>query len=336
MQKVLRGAGSLSLLSRELQATPVQKFFLLTGNHFTVMYKRELFPEIQVQHVIKSGVNVSVDEAEQFLEQFSRAGCSGIIAIGGGSVIDLAKAIIYLSGNAIPFVAVPTTAGSGSEATPFAVVYREGKKESWMQDLLLPSIVVLDPELVFSLPAYQVACTGMDCLSQAVESYWSKNSNSQSRSFSKKAIATWIHSFQRAVEGDTQAKSDMLYAAYEAGRAIAITRTTGPHALSYLLSSRYNVTHGQAVALFLPLFFRYNQPGNDLCSLLHVENANEAAEWLTKQMKQAGLQTDLNGLGIDRDAILEQLLAEVNEERFANNPVGFDRAALTTLIKKYL
>lgn len=336
MQKVLRGAGSLSLLAKELQALPTQKFFLLTGKHFTVMYKRELLPGVQVQHVIKSGVNVSVDEAEQFLEQFSRAGCNGIIAIGGGSVIDLAKAIIYLSGNAIPFVAVPTTAGSGSEATPFAVVYREGKKESWMRDLLLPSVIVLDPELVASLPPYQVACTGMDCLSQAIESYWSKNSNPASRSFSQKAINTWIHSFQRAVKGDTQAKADMLYAAYEAGSAIAITRTTGPHALSYLLSSRYNVTHGQAVALFLPLFFRYNQPGNDLCLLLHVENANEAAEWLTSQMKQAGLKTDLKGLGIDRDAILDQLLAEVNEERFANNPVGFDRAALAALIKKYL
>lgn len=131
-------------------------------------------------------------------------------------------------------------------------------------------------------------------------------------------------------------REKMLLAAHKAGNAINITRTTGPHALSYFLTANHSVPHGQAVALFLPLFFIYNNPGNELCSLLGVSDPFAAKEMIRQAMQDAGLKITLAELGINKRAIIDVLLDEVNEERFANNPVAFDRGGLKELIIQYL
>ena len=128
----------------------------------------------------------------------------------------------------------------------------------------------------------------------------------------------------------------MLLAAHQAGKAINITRTTGPHALSYYLTAIHQVPHGQAVSLFLPLFFVYNQPQQELCSLLKVTNEMEAKGYIQLAMKNAGLAITLEELGISREKVIKDLLESVNTERFANNPRPFDKGALKELITKYL
>jgi alcohol dehydrogenase len=341
MQKLIQGEGSINEIAGELASRGYDSVFLITGKHFDMESNQGFLQQFNVSHFIKSGINVEEEEAERAFERYSQNTTQVIIAIGGGSVIDVAKYIIYrLTTFSLPvpfFIAAPTTGGSGSEATHFAVIYKKKKKISLSHPSLLPQLVVLDPQLTYSLTAYQTAVSGMDVLAQSVESYWNVNANNQSKEYATESILLWKSFYSSSVEkADKVSRQGMQQAAYLAGKAINITRTTGPHALSYYLTANHNVPHGQAVALFLPLFFMYNQPQKNLCKLLDVEDEGGAIKMIQQKMQQAGLATRLNELGIEKENIIEYLLNDVNEERFANNPEKFDRQKLKQLIHHYL
>ncbi len=341
MQKLIQGKGSLLLINSEALPAGAKKVFLMAGEHFYKHYSLDFLKGLEVSSFTKSGPNVNTLEIEKAYAEFNTANPEAIVAIGGGSVIDLGKSILYRcieSGKDIPaFIAVPTTAGSGSEATQFAVVYEGQQKVSWVNAQLLPGVAVLDPELTYSLSPFQTAVSGMDVLAQAIESWWSLAAGDASKLFASAAIQLWMQYFPDAVKGPTEElREKMLLAAHQAGKAINITRTTGPHALSYYLTANHRVPHGQAVALFLPIFFLYNQPQQDLCNLLKVKNEMEAKEFIQSVMKVAGLAISLKELGIAREDVIDELLASVNTERFGNNPRPFDQNALKELITKYL
>ncbi len=338
MQKLVQGAGTIKQAASLIKDAGYRSVFFISGQHFSDKYKTTL---LEGTHYIKKGVNV--DEAEIALawNEFSKKTYQVILAIGGGSVIDLAKALIVKNEEdkkPIPFfVAAPTTAGSGTEATHFAVVYKNKKKISLIDPVLLPQLVILDPELTYTLTPYQTAVSGMDVLAQAVESYWNKNATGESKMHAIQAILTWKEFFSKAVKlPDEKSREKMQYAAHLAGKAINITRTTGPHALSYFLTANHGIPHGHAVALFLPIFFLFNKNQEELYHLLEVENEMEAAYYVLHSMKDAGLATKLSELNIDKEDIIESLLVEVNEERFANNPMPFDRVQLKQLILEHL
>lgn len=337
MQQVIKGEGSIKQSGNIIAEAGHQKVFLITGKHFSQERYPGFLKGLDTFHYVKQGVNVEEAEIEVALLQFKQSQSTVILAIGGGSVIDIGKAIIYKLKIKPFFIAAPTTAGSGSEATCFAVVYKGKKKESLVHPNLLPEVVFLDPELTYSLPSYQTATSGMDALSQAVESFWNKNANSESKQYSAEAIIVWKENFLKAVlTDDHEAKERLLYAAHMAGKAINITRTTGPHALSYYLTSRFNVPHGQAVSLFLPAFFLYNPDESDLYELLGVRDGEAAADLIRQYMKQAGLATTLEELGIKKGDVMSELLSEVNEERFANNPSPLDEAKLRNLLSEQI
>ena len=341
MQKLIQGKGSLLLINSEALPAGTQKIFLIAGDHFYKHYSINFLEGLEVISFIKSGPNVNTLEIEKAYTAWNIANTAAILAIGGGSVIDLGKSILYRcieNRKKLPdLIAVPTTAGSGSEATQFAVVYEGQKKVSWVNEQLLPTVAVLDPELTYSLSPYQTAVSGMDVLAQAIESWWSVSSGDASKLFASAGIQLWMQYFQDAVNNPTEeVREKMQLAAYEAGKAINITRTTGPHALSYYLTASHQVSHGQAVSLFLPVFFLYNQPQQDLCDLLKVKNEMEAKEFIQSAMKKAGLAITLQQLGINKEVVIDDLLASVNTERFGNNPRHFDHNALKALITKYL
>lgn len=340
-QTVIQGENSILKISSAIISAGHHSLFLITGKHFRLDEHPGLFNGLTVTHFVKSEPNVEVREVQEVFAKFSAEKGRVIVAIGGGSVMDLAKAVIHrgieLSMSIPFFVAVPTTAGSGSEATHFAVVYKGKRKYSLVHPELLPLVVILDPALTYSLSSYLTAVGGMDAFSQAVESFWNSNGTDESRQYATDSMVIWKEAFLKAVQQPTfETREKMLKAAHLAGRAINITRTTGPHALSYYLTIHHNVPHGQAVALFLPLFFLYNQPVNELCSLLDVNDEYSAMQMIRHTMKQAGLAIDLTGLGLSKENIIDKLLDEVNEERFANNPVAFDQEKLKQLIQEYL
>jgi alcohol dehydrogenase class IV len=192
------------------------------------------------------------------------------------------------------------------------------------------------------LPVQQRAISGADAVAQCVESVWNKHSTGLAETYSLTGLELlWqnLLSFVNSENPESDAK--ILWAAHLAGKAIAITRTTGPHALSYYLTANFGVPHGQAVALTLPLFFLYNDEEEvrgqlaKLYTVMQVHTAENAFEQSRALFHKSGLATSLPDLGL-ADLDLEEWLASVNQQRFANNPVAFDADRLNQLFRQYL
>ncbi len=215
--------------------------------------------------------NPKYEEVENALKLFKDNNCDSVVSLGGGSAIDVAKCVKLFSAMDenknyltqehkyinLKHIAIPTTAGTGSESTHFAVIYFEGKKQSVHDDIILPDIAILDYHLLLSLPLYQKKSTLLDTLCQAIESIWSVNSTLQSKTYAKKAIKLILENEDGYLNGDVKSSKKMIEASNLAGKAINITKTTAAHAMSYKLTSIYGLAHGHAVALALPKTWNY-------------------------------------------------------------------------------
>lgn len=215
--------------------------------------------------------NPKYEEVENALKLFKDNNCDSVVSLGGGSAIDVAKCVKLFSAMDenknyltqehkyinLKHIAIPTTAGTGSESTHFAVIYFEGKKQSVHDDIILPDIAILDYHLLLSLPLYQKKSTLLDALCQAIESIWSVNSTLQSKTYAKKAIKLILENEDGYLNGDVKSSKKMIEASNLAGKAINITKTTAAHAMSYKLTSIYGLAHGHAVALALPKTWNY-------------------------------------------------------------------------------
>ena len=277
-----------------------------------------------------------------------------IVAVGGGSVLDTAKAIRVLvaqtpSPRSVvlatprrlatgrPLVAIPTTAGSGAEATAFAVIYVDGRKQSLAHPSVRPDLAVLDSRLTHSLPPAVTATSGFDAVSHAIESFWSIRSTGRSRNHSRRALRELLPNLPAAVSRPTPAnRRALLEGAHEAGQAINLAQTTAGHGLSYGLTARYGLPHGAAVALVLPGLLDVNaqvgvddcqdrrglpfvqQRLDELCRLLGAADPATARARLEDLVQVVGLATRQ---AVEQPpAALDQLLADANPARLNNNP----------------
>lgn len=319
-----------------------------------------ILPWNQVSFYDDFGEGPQLEDIQRGLEILKKRPIDLMMAIGGGTVLDFAKLIrIFLANNqvdsdefisnpsseyftqrGIPLVAVPTTAGTGSESTQFAVIYRNKKKYSVDHPFLLPDYCFIDPNLTLSLSSYVTAVSGLDCLAQAMESYWSVRANSESLQYAFTAMEKCLKFLPLAVwDNDPMARTEMASAAHYAGRAINITRTTAAHALSYTLTSYYHIPHGHAVAVTLPAFFQFNgSVTEDNCvhpegphlvkkrmleieKLLKAENFLDGKMKLKKFIQSLGIEIDLDALGIKGKNFYNKILENVNLDRLKNNPV---------------
>lgn len=301
--------------------------------------------------------NPLYDEVCEGVKLFKAENCDGIIAIGGGSAIDTAKCIkafsqmpedeLYLKQpfpeNKIPFIAIPTTAGTGSESTRYAVCYYQGEKQSVADDSLIPDYALLDARNLDTLPLYQKKCTMLDALCQGIESWWSVNSTAESREISHKAILAIMSNINGYLSGDNQAAEKMMYASNLAGQAINITQTTAAHAMSYKLTSIYKIPHGRAAFACLPYVWEYmieNSEDNDelkfifynIAIALGCKTPTEAVALLKGLNKELfckeGVETSVDDLTL--------LAASVNPTRLKNNPVKLTEGTLATLYSEIL
>lgn len=229
----------------------------------------------QIKYVIYGNTkpNPTVENVEEALKIYTENKCEAIIAIGGGSPIDCAKAVgarvAYpkkalnrLGGplrilKKIPtLIAIPTTAGTGSEVTLAAVITdtEAQKKYALMSFPLIPDYAMLDASLTYSLPPYLTATTGMDALTHAVEAYIGRATTRQTRALSLKAVGMIFKSLERAyIDGnDKEAREDMLLASYKAGMAFSRSYVGYVHAIAHSLGGRYDTPHGLANAVILP------------------------------------------------------------------------------------
>lgn len=274
---------------------------------------------------------------------------SVIISIGGGSVLDMAKLLRFflmhegdiLSGiykpndKNIPLIAIPTTAGTGAEATHFAVLYDEsGMKHSIADEAILPDYAVVYPPLTYGQSPYVTACTGFDALAQAIEAYWNKNATKESDGYAEKAMDLIYLSLPIAVNNPTKEVRDrMAKGAYWAGRAINITKTTAPHAFSYPFTSHYGIPHGHAVSIVFPTIAELN-----LTQGLISEDKKHVL------LNLFGIESDLNGpirtyiesLGLcsqSKEYNIDKILDGISLERLANNPVQISKPKAKSIIE---
>jgi alcohol dehydrogenase class IV len=172
--------------------------------------------------------------------------------MGGGSTIDVGKWLAFKY--KIKHTAMPTTAGTGSEATKYCVLTTDGQKKTY--DLQEPDSYILNPSLVVTLPELYTLSSGLDALSQAMEAHWSTNATPESRNYSAIAIEMVVNNLKKSMEQpkNERYRMNMLMAANFSGRAINITKTNVCHAISYPLTDLYGIPHGIACAYSLPYF----------------------------------------------------------------------------------
>lgn len=312
--------------------------------------------------------NPKFEDVMNGLEEFRSSGADTILAIGGGTAIDIAKLIgtfaastsspraiiqkaIPLTGTPCPLIAVPTTSGTGSEATQFAVVYLDGVKHSVDDPRLLPAYCILDGSLTAKLPKHITAHSGLDAFAQAIESMWSVRATENSFRHAFEAASLALNHLKAAVDRScSEAREAMIRAAHLAGRAINQTRTTAPHAISYSITSSYGVPHGQAVALTLGPMLEYNAGVTDadandsrgaghireriqrILKLLNCETAEQGKHRIQEFIESLGCGSRLSSFGIETREQLVHIAKQVNVDRLNNNPRKVSQEQLTALL----
>lgn len=280
-----------------------------------------------------------------------------IIAAGGGSVMDFAKLVnIYLENQqalnrkvpsvanlrpVAPMVMIPTTSGSGSEATKFMVLFKNGRKHSLACPHLNIEYVILDPALTHSLTPRQTAVSGMDALCQGIESLWARAGTPQSREFASEAIKLLYPNIRNAVwHPDAKSRRAMALGSYYAGKAISISKTTGPHALSYFLTERMDIPHGEAVAINMEVFMKLNLPHlsqeriTRYFRLFQVDSKETLIRQFTNLKRELKLKVSLKDSGVDSEDALKEYLNHINQERMMNNPKKLTKEIIYEELKK--
>jgi len=277
-------------------------------------------------------------------------GCGLVIGIGGGSSLDVAKLAALLAGNLgtlagaygvnkatgprLPLIVIPTTAGTGSEVTPIAIVTTgASEKMGVVSPLIIPDIALLDPELTYDLPAHVTAATGIDAMVHAIEAYASvsPNNNPVSRALAIEALRLIGGALERAVTAprDCAARADMLLGSLLAGQAFANSPVAAVHALAYPIGGHFKVPHGLSNALVLPHVLRFNtqtHPDDYAALAPHAfaggpATAEALIDGLVTLSKACGLPQTLRDVGIGA-ADLPRLTADaMNQTRLlVNNP----------------
>lgn len=305
--------------------------------------------------------NPSYESVVQAVSIFRENRCDGILAIGGGSAMDVAKCVKAFVGmkqdmnylkqpiieNRIPYYAIPTTAGTGSEATHFAVIYYNGEKQSVEGLSLIPDVVFMESSLLTTLPPYQKKVTMLDALCHSIESLWSVHATEESRGYARQSLETILKNYISYLDGDAEAAESILSASYYAGKAINISKTTAAHAMCYKLTKLYDIPHGQAAAICLShvweqTWFQAEKDNDkDLLECLQqiariwgCSSVEEAIQRYREFLQLLGMQLDMTA-GIED---LEILVYSVNADRLKNHPVLFSqddiRRMYTDILKR--
>ncbi len=362
MQRIIEVKQSYSAIEEIFSSVGTKKYMLVYTNSAKRLPIWGYLMSLDIPCVFFNGFtpNPKYEECAEGVELFNREGCDTILAVGGGSALDVAKCIklyckmpkgsFYLeqeyTDTKIPFIGIPTTAGTGSESTPFSVIYYKGEKQSVHHHSIVPDYAILDGDLLESLPVYQKKCTMLDALCQAIESWWSVHSNEESIALAKEAVEIIIANWKEYIFVNAQrARDAIMRASNLAGQAIAITATTAPHAMSYKLTTVYGLPHGHSVAISLLRVWRYMLAHGEKCTdergreyLFGVFNDIAKSMGCNSPENAVNYFEDiLNAMDIEgpdsenKKSEAEYLASCVNVERLGNNPVALSGEVLCKL-----
>ena len=200
----------------------------------------------------------SVELAAKGTALVQKFGPDTVVALGGGSVMDCAKAMIYFTGKPIPLVAIPTTSGSGSEVTDFSVLTHNGSKHPLVDKALQPAVAILDGDLLRTLPKSIIADAGYDILAHALESYVATGAGAISKALARDAFVTALEKLPASYRGDTGVRQDIHLAATMAGVAFSQSGLGLCHAVAHALGGRFHIAHGKLNAILLPAVVEHN------------------------------------------------------------------------------
>ena len=344
---VLCGVNSFKKLSIKKALNNLDKKY-----NFFYYYKKQFLPEYK--------------ELIDITKNIKRFDPDLILAIGGGGVMDYAKIancinldeklLDHIKNYSYPYkkkftklVALPTTAGSGAECTSNAVIYVDGIKYSFESNLLLPDQFFLIPEFILNSPFKVNASAGFDALAQAMESLISMKSNEESKKYALKSIKILNDNFLNFLGNqDLNLCAKMLIASNFSGKAINITKTTAPHAVSYPFSSLYGFSHGHAVSLFIENFFEFNfnnlnnsktefnleKRFEEIFKVLDVKNIKEFVIKIKKIKFQSKLNDNLVKQNINVKSNLDKIMSGINVLRLNNNPIRLKKNDIIEIISK--
>ena len=370
-QKILEANGQYGVLDAWFAENHVKCAMLVCGKSI----KRQQINKYLEEAPSRLGINIIrftefqpnplYESIVKGVKQFREKNCDSIIAVGGGSAMDVAKCIKLYSNlpgdgaegswlkeaiipNDIPFLAMPTTSGTGSEATRFAVIYFDGAKQSVSDYSCIPGTVLMDASVLKTLPEYQKKATMMDALCHAIESFWSVNSTEESKEYSRAAILGVMANMDGYLLNTDEGNAGMLLAANTAGKAINITQTTAGHAMCYKITSLFGCAHGHAAALCDRVLYPWMLENTDKC----IDPRGE--EYLKRTLDEIGLAMGCEGaqdgskklgdifdsLGFEvPTATVEQfdiLKNSVNPVRLKNHPITLNVNTIDALYHEIL
>jgi len=355
----------ISVLSEEIASLKGRNGMLITSPSFV---RRGVADELckscdgALKYIYSNvSANPDVIDCDACAQLLKEKSCDFVVALGGGSVMDCAKAaatvcladchVECLIGQGkqipqehLPIIAIPTTAGTGSEVTCVSVLsdHSKGIKFPISSDGFYPAVAIVDPELTYSLPAYMTACTGFDVLCHSIEAYWSIHHQPICDALAVHAarlvLSNLLNAYRNPV--DVTAREKMAEASVVAGLAFAIPKTTSAHACSYPLTNLLGIPHGEACALTIAHFLRFNAAnGSDRPQLLAQElgyaDANALADAIEELRAETGLMADLKPYKLN-DVQLEALVQGSKHPNLRNNPVAVSEDDLRAIFASCL
>ncbi len=350
-----------TIINQYIKRHNLKKPLLVHGKHLlSDSYFLEFKTKLGCPTFCDYSPNPLYEEVINGLNVFNQENCDSIIAIGGGSCIDVAKAIkLYSPYDTnqelintkseyvdLKLIALPTTAGTGTESTRYSVIYYNNEKQSLVNDSLLPDFVILNSEFLNNLPIYQRKSTILDALCQSIEAFWSVNSTRESKEYSKVAIKIILTVYKRYINGNNDSLDLIMKASNLAGKAINITQTTAPHAMSYRITSLTGASHGHAVSLCLPEVYSYmienidktidprgvqhvKETFNELANIFGASNYNQ----LNNQFKKIFDNFHVEMPKVN-DELIFKLVDSVNQTRLKNNPVKLSKDAIEKIYRR--
>jgi alcohol dehydrogenase class IV len=361
--RIVYGVGKLQELPVELSnlVEPGSSVFLVTGR--TSLKARGILQKVldglsDYKVTIFNDVRpfpspANVDSA---VEACKASNAKIVVAIGGGSAMDLAKAVAILAvhdGSALeyatnerefslkglPFIAAPTTSGSSSEVTSGSALWDlEGKKHYGLSGPnMFPEVAIVDPDLTMSMTTSLAANTGMDAFTSAFESYWNRESNPISDAIDLDVIRTFATNLERsAIQGDMESRAACALAASMSGAAYSNSRPNACHAVGGPLTLYWGIEHGQAVGITLGGFLKHAAPAiahktNALWNALQVDDVDGAVRRITQIMSRCGLETTLSGLGLTK-ADIDTIVDNTIWARIDPLPAPMDRGQLKEML----
>ena len=351
--KIFFGIGKFEKLGEVLDELGVQRCVIACGRHFSGTAR-----DMQNQDARIVGVFGGVEQNPQLsgVRETARlareTGADAVLGVGGGSAIDTAKfaaAIALGDGEAedyyygrkpfpaerLTIVAVPTTAGTGSEVTQVSVVSNGDEKKTINNPVVMPKAAIVDPLLSSTVPPRTTMNTGLDAMAHALEGYWSKNHQPISDLMAIEAVRLVLENLETAYTdgSNLEARANMAFASLLGGLSFALPKTAGSHACSYPLSEDYHLPHGEAVAFTLDSFVRINADERLelLCRRIGLSGTEELAKRIAQLKELGGLRRTLADLGeVDLDKLAHDCAVH---GLMQNNPVPMDEAKLKAMFE---